>query len=303
MGNGKSKIKKQTKLTTEVKPQIINEVKEDKELKYYLPNNYTDVDRQHNNTFVKKEVFQGSFSASIEERLNRGECKVLDVCCGPGTWLLDLAAKHEKSSFFGVDIKPIFPTEIKPSNLNFIQADVSNGLPFPDNEFDFVNQETMLFIWTIDQWDFILSELVRVTCPGGYIQICEQNFSVYKGIGPVFYKILEDGHYASGLKRNVDIKITPRLKEKLGSQQNITTVHEEERQVVLGPNGGKIGLALQDIYLSYMSTNIAIETMSVLLGMSKEEYRNHLNYDLINEFKETNTFHIVNRYWAQKNVN
>lgn len=76
MGNGNSKFKKQTKLSAEVKPQIINE---EKELKYYLPNNHTDIDRQHNNTFVKKVIFQGSFSASIEERLNRGECKVLDV--------------------------------------------------------------------------------------------------------------------------------------------------------------------------------------------------------------------------------
>jgi hypothetical protein len=52
-----------------------------------------------------------------------------------------------------------------------------------------------------------------------------------------------------------------------------------------------------------MSTDMAIETMSPLLGMTKEEYKYHLNNNLLNEFKKTNTMHIVNRYWAQKNAN
>jgi hypothetical protein len=78
MGNYHSRIKKQTKIS-EIEPQITTNINEEKKLKYYLPNNHTDVDRQHANTFVKKEIFQGSFSASIEERLNRGGCKVLDV--------------------------------------------------------------------------------------------------------------------------------------------------------------------------------------------------------------------------------
>ncbi|GBB92130.1 hypothetical protein RclHR1_01970012 [Rhizophagus clarus] len=304
MGNNpskNSKTKRQTK-PSEVEPQITISINEEKKLEYYLPNSHNDIDRLHANTFVKKEMFQGNFSVSIEEKLNKG-CKVLDVCCGPGTWLLDLAAKYKKSSFYGVDIKPIFPMEIKPPHLNFIQADVSNGIPFPDNEFDFVNQETMLFIWRIDQWDFILSELVRVTRPGGYIQICEKNFSVYKDMGPVLYNILENGHYASALKRNVDMKITPRLKGKLESQLNITTVHEDEKSVVIGPNGGKIGIAMQGIYLCYMSTDATVETMSSLLGMTKKEYKHYLHNDLLKELKVTYPKHIVNRYWAQKNEN
>ncbi|RIA99739.1 S-adenosyl-L-methionine-dependent methyltransferase [Glomus cerebriforme] len=161
------------------------------EAKYYLPNSLDDIDRLHAHTFIKMNVFQSNFSVPIEERLIRGECKVLDVGCGPGTWLLDLASRYDKSSFFGVDIKSIYPSQIKPANLKFIQADVSDGLPFPDNEFDFVNQETMLFIWTIDQWDFILSELIRVTSPGGYIQICEAFFYKDRGVGPNLYKVIE----------------------------------------------------------------------------------------------------------------
>jgi hypothetical protein len=35
------------------------------------------------------------------------------------------------------------------------------GLPFPDNEFDFVHQDSMTFIIKTDQWNFIISEMIR----------------------------------------------------------------------------------------------------------------------------------------------
>ncbi|RGB29417.1 hypothetical protein C1646_613237, partial [Rhizophagus diaphanus] len=92
---------------------------------------------------------------------------------GAATWLLDLSNKYETSYFYGVDIKPIYPQEIKPHNLEFIEADVTNRLSFHDNEFDFTYLEIMSFVFTPDQWDFILSELVRVTKPDGYIEISD----------------------------------------------------------------------------------------------------------------------------------
>ncbi|RGB32130.1 hypothetical protein C1646_670368 [Rhizophagus diaphanus] len=80
--------------------------------------------------------------------------------CGPGTWLLDLANKYEDSYFFGVDINPLYPQEIKPNNLEFIKADVTIGLSFHDNEFDFTHVENMDLVFAPDQWDFVLSELI-----------------------------------------------------------------------------------------------------------------------------------------------
>ncbi|RIA99728.1 S-adenosyl-L-methionine-dependent methyltransferase [Glomus cerebriforme] len=163
--------------------------KEHEKLKSYLPDDANEIDRYHMHHFLKKYIFQNNFSSPIEEKLMRNECKVLDVACGAGTWLLDLSINYPKSKFFGLDIKPLFPKEIKPDNLEFIQADMLNGLPYPDNEFDFVHQETMLLMLTPDQWNYAISEIVRVTKPGGWIELVEP-YSFATGAGPLFVEFV-----------------------------------------------------------------------------------------------------------------
>ncbi|PKY60770.1 hypothetical protein RhiirA4_285857, partial [Rhizophagus irregularis] len=88
-----------------------------------------------------------------------------------------LSNKYENSYFFGVENIPLYPQEIKPNNLEFIDADVTKGLSFHDNEFDFTHLENMGLVLTPDQWDFVLSELIRVTKPGGYIEVSDRRNS------------------------------------------------------------------------------------------------------------------------------
>ncbi|RGB39419.1 hypothetical protein C1646_620255, partial [Rhizophagus diaphanus] len=107
---------------------------------------------------------------------------------------LDLSNKYETSYFYGVDIKPIYSQEIKPHNLEFIKADVTNRLLFHDNEFDFTHLENMSFVFTPVQWDFILFELVRIMKPSGYIEISDRCNS-YIGKGPIFHKLTDASNY------------------------------------------------------------------------------------------------------------
>ncbi|CAB4380363.1 unnamed protein product [Rhizophagus irregularis] len=178
--NNRSHIKKEfeptlpsTLPTSPTSPTSSNEEKET--LKYYLPNDNNDIDRQHAHHFIKRYLFQSYFSAPIV--IGEG-VKVLDVGCGAGT---DLANEYKDSIFYGLDIAPVFPAEIKPENLTFIKEDIFNGLPFPDNTFDFVHMETMAYILTPEKWHYAISELIRVTKPEGYMP--------YKKIGYVFYKV------------------------------------------------------------------------------------------------------------------
>ncbi|RIA91331.1 hypothetical protein C1645_822183 [Glomus cerebriforme] len=93
----------------EPEPQILVE---ENEPKYYLSNRgYENLDRQHFNHFFRKHTFGTNFSAPIGRRLAQGG-KVLDVGCGPGTWLLDLAHEYKHTKFVGVDIEPtVYPNE------------------------------------------------------------------------------------------------------------------------------------------------------------------------------------------------
>ncbi|PKC68524.1 hypothetical protein RhiirA1_506987 [Rhizophagus irregularis] len=207
------------------------------------------------------------------------------LACGPGTWLLDLANKYENSYFFGVDINPLYPQEIKPNNLEFIEADVTIGLSFHDNEFDFTHVENMDLVFAPDQWDFVLSELIRITKPGGYIEVAGST--------------RHDGHVGEG---NIETDLMYNLDSKFELQQNIGEVHRIEKDLIIGPNGDKTGLVLQDIYVSYLTSEIVIKNLSEKIGISEEEYKNMIGKDLIEEFKQTSPkiFHF--RLWVQKQL-
>jgi ubiquinone/menaquinone biosynthesis C-methylase UbiE len=77
------------------------------------------------------------------------------------------------STFIGVDIASMFPNEkVKPANAGFLQCNVVDGLPFPNATFEFVRQGFMMIAIPEHDWhEMVLTEMIRVTKPGGYIEI------------------------------------------------------------------------------------------------------------------------------------
>lgn len=88
-------------------------------------------------------------------------------------------------------ISPQTPSSLSPGsprrvfeNLHGHFLDVQQQrLPFPDNSFDFTMQHMASFSYRRDRWPQILDELVRVTKPGGYIQLFEIDYQSRK-LGP-----------------------------------------------------------------------------------------------------------------------
>lgn len=64
-----------------------------------------------------------------------------------------MCESYPKSDFYGIDISPMFPENIKPQNVTFEIANVADRLPFPDDHFDFVFQRLLVFALTSEQWD------------------------------------------------------------------------------------------------------------------------------------------------------
>lgn len=99
--------------------------------------------------------------------------KVLDSGCGPGVWALEMAKEFPKSSFHGVDMTAHEFTKEKLPNFEFTVGNLLEGLPFEDNTFDYVYQR-LLFLGLNDEgWTKVISELLRVLKPGGYIELLE----------------------------------------------------------------------------------------------------------------------------------
>ena len=87
---------------------------------------------------------------------------------------MEMATWYQRTEFVGVDMIPIYPTEIKPFNLNFTQCNVLEGLPFKDDEFDLVYIQNSSVCFSESQWrEIVIPEMVRVTKPDGWVEFME----------------------------------------------------------------------------------------------------------------------------------
>jgi len=108
--------------------------------------------------------------------------RVLDIGCGPGGWLLDVARTFPSITWLiGVDINPKMldsacaqaKEEHLDDRVEFHQMDALLRLDFPDQFFDLVNERfgvSWLRTW---DWPKFLQECQRVVKPGGVIRVTE----------------------------------------------------------------------------------------------------------------------------------
>lgn len=157
---------------------------------YRLPKDEEEFDRinlQHN---ILRYVWQGNFSSKIKERLIKGNTRVIDLGCGTGQWLIDMSLKYPLSTFIGIDIAPITHPlqENKPDNLAILKHNLLDGIPFPDETFDFVYQRNVSF--KIESgWTHIIDEIVRVTNLNGCFEFMYHDLHTIPFKGPIMNKL------------------------------------------------------------------------------------------------------------------
>ncbi|CED84214.1 hypothetical protein [Phaffia rhodozyma] len=100
-------------------------------------------------------------------------CRVLDVGCGKGEWLEEMASRFKQPTYTGIDILP--RPVVLPTVVHYVQADrTALPLPFPNNHFLFVHcRKLFSSLEGEDVYPMLLSECVRVLAPGGMIAFIE----------------------------------------------------------------------------------------------------------------------------------
>ncbi|RHZ83715.1 hypothetical protein Glove_88g31 [Diversispora epigaea] len=212
---------------------------------YFLPNDDEEVDRLQLQHFLFRDIWDGNFSSPINDFIDQGGANILDVGCGPGTWLLEMSTEYPRSSFTGIDMSPIFPVEIKPCNLNFQVANVLEKLPFPDNSFDFVYMRFLLTAFTEKEWIKAIQELIRVVKPGGWLELMEGDLA-FNPEGPIG-RILMNAFRSTLLAKSINPKICLQLQKWLSSSPQLHNFSFKEKSGPIGSWAGSIGeLACQD---------------------------------------------------------
>ena len=100
----------------------------------------------------------------------------LDIGCGPGEWVLEMASIYPDSQVIGIDISKRMTTYASAcarvrclSNTQFEVVDASQSLPFPDGSMDIIHARVITGFLLTSTWPLFLKECFRVLRPGGML--------------------------------------------------------------------------------------------------------------------------------------
>ncbi|KXN83905.1 hypothetical protein AN958_00985 [Leucoagaricus sp. SymC.cos] len=166
---------------------------------------------------------------------------VLETGSGTGVWLTSLAkSTTSNAQFIGSDIEPkLFP---EPSSLSpNIRFQVESVIDLPSewtNKFIVVNQRLLVAGLRVDEWQRAISELYRVTKPGGWIQVFEVDSwtsgPVADKVTELIYKLADD---QGTLWRDVCQRIPIFLQ-----QTGFVNIRRNSRATVCGDWAGEHGI-------------------------------------------------------------
>jgi SAM-dependent methyltransferase len=105
---------------------------------------------------------------------------ILDVGCGSGGWVLDVAHVYPEASVVGIDISREMidynraqAMVQRMDNVKFLVMDALQPLKFETGTFDLVNIRFAVAFVPRAQWGLLLSNCLRVLRPGGILRLTE----------------------------------------------------------------------------------------------------------------------------------
>ena len=105
---------------------------------------------------------------------------ILDMACGPGGWVLDVAFERPEAEVAGVDISKIMidyagarAQSQQIPNASFGVMDITRPLDFADGTFDLVNARFLFSVLLQEQWPGFIAECTRILRPGGVLRLTE----------------------------------------------------------------------------------------------------------------------------------
>jgi ubiquinone/menaquinone biosynthesis C-methylase UbiE len=166
--------------------------------------------------------------------------RVLDVGCGTGDWLIEVARAYPSIKLLvGVDISGKMidyaraQAEVKQvsDRVQFAVMDALRMLEFPTEYFDLVNQRFAVSYLRTWEWPKLLQEYQRLTRSGGVVRVTETDFTI-ESTSPALTRLnqlsvqafQQSGHFFSSDKYGLTSQLA-RLLHQYGLQNVQTRTH------------------------------------------------------------------------------
>ncbi|KAA8914987.1 TAM domain methyltransferase [Sphaerosporella brunnea] len=146
--------------------------------KYALPNDEQEQDRLDMMHHIYSLLLGGQLHLAPLQDPHR----ILDVGCGTGIWVIDMADKFPSAEVTGTDLSPIQPGWVPPNSM-FVIEDAEGEWTW-SKPFDFIHVRGMA--GSIKDWPLLIKNAYESLAPGGYLEIFE---------APVFDLLSDDGTY------------------------------------------------------------------------------------------------------------
>ncbi len=155
---------------------------------------------------------------------------------------MEMARTFPGAQVVGLDIEPPQSGQVLAPNTRFVQANLLDGLPFADRSFDFTHQRLLVLAIPAAHWPAVVGELVRVTRPGGWVELLEGG-DIFLNAGPATQRFLAWWREASRA-RGFDTSLMECL-GRLLLDAHVRDVQVRTLQVPVGKWGGHTGALLE----------------------------------------------------------
>lgn len=233
---------------------------------YVLPSDMGEINRLDFQHYMMRYALRGNYAAPI----GRAPERILDVGCGTGRWVIEMAQTFPDAAVTGVDITPPAldsvqsGSEARLANVAFVTGDVLDRLPFEDHQFGYTHQRYMISGIPLEQWPRAIGELARVTRPGGWVEVVEADTS--GKAGPALRQA-DDWVAAVLARRGLDIHLARNLERWL-QEAGLRQVKLRQVDLPLGKHGGRVGSLVESNYFAAFD---AMRAPVVALGLASEE--------------------------------
>lgn len=241
--------------------------------------------------FIKLSFDDNLHMSPVAEILSAGG-KVLDIGCGNAAWSYSICMAYPHCHVTGFEMSNKYIVGPSPRNFKFQRGGSLTHLPFPDGTFDLVYSNLLISNAPKDQSDAIITELIRVTKPGGYFELVENDYRG-RNRSPKTLALINRVLTTEALDGNSDF--LSKLSTKLSSHPELLFVQTDSLVVRIGPRDSPA-------FLIMLTMLRAMEGLVAKgLGLGKSEYEAYVE-ECMNECCELGSAHVTWVGWGQKSL-